>query len=70
MNRYSGLFRSRWNALLWAIGVCWSVYWFAAPSDEAPPANGQVAQTDATGTPYSDADVAALQATLNRLQHQ
>lgn len=69
MNGYSRLFRSRWNALLWAIGVCWGVYWFI-PAPEAAPANGQAAQTDATGAPYSDADVAALKATLNRLEQQ
>jgi hypothetical protein len=66
MNRYSNLFRSRWNALLWAVGICWGAYWFAAPSGDEP-ANNQ-AQTDVTGTPYSAADVAALQATLKRIQ--
>lgn len=65
---YSRLFRSRWNALLWACGICWSAYWFAAPSsDSAGEANGQAGQTDVTGAPVSEADVAALEATLNRL---
>jgi hypothetical protein len=67
MNGYSSLFRSRWNALLWAAGIIWGAYWFAAPSGDEP-VNNQAAQTDVTGTPYSAADVAALQATLKRLQ--
>jgi hypothetical protein len=66
---YSSLFRSRWYALLWAAGICWSVYWFAAP--DAPAANGQAAvHTDATGATYTDADVAALQSSLNSVEQQ
>jgi hypothetical protein len=64
---YSHLFRSRWNALFWAGSICWGVYWFASPSSEigAASANGQEAATDVTGSPVTEADVAALQATLN-----
>jgi hypothetical protein len=66
---YSRLFRSRWNALLWAVGIVWSVYWFAAP-DADPAANNQAAQTDATGAVFNDADVAALRESLDRMGNQ
>ena len=33
--RYSSIFRSRWMALLWAAGILWTAYDFAAPDGES-----------------------------------
>ena len=42
--RTSTIFKSRWMALLWAAGIIWFAYDFAAPSDEpANAAGNQVA---------------------------
>jgi hypothetical protein len=61
--RYSTIFRSRWMALLWAAGICWMAYDFAAPDDKTD-ANGQVNSSD---MPINSADVAAIQAQLKQL---
>lgn len=61
--RYSTIFRSRWMALLWAAGICWMAYDFAAP-DGKTDANGQVNSSD---MPINSADVAAIQAQLKQL---
>ena len=66
MAGYSRLFKSRWAALFWAMGICWTAWEVSSMggSGEAADANGS-AQTDATGATYNDADVAALQGALN-----
>jgi hypothetical protein len=61
--RYSTIFRSRWMALLWAAGICWMAYDFAAP-DGKTDANGQLNSSD---MPINSADVAAIQAQLKQL---
>jgi hypothetical protein len=58
MTGYSRLFRSRWAALLWAAGICWTAYDVAAP-DPAP--------TEANAAQPDDADVAALGSVLNQM---
>ncbi len=40
--RTSSIFKSRWLALLWAAGIIWFAYDFAAPDDSAT-GNNQVA---------------------------
>jgi hypothetical protein len=57
---YSKLFRNRWWALLWAAGICWMAYDVAAPGDEAAGNNAAASS--------ADADVAALQDAINRMQ--
>lgn len=59
--RYSSIFRSRWMALLWAAGILWTAYDFAAPDGDAAGTN------QASDMPLNAADVAAIQAELNQL---
>jgi hypothetical protein len=64
MAGYSRLFKSRWAALFWALGICWTAYEVSSMGGgDAADANG--AQTDATGATYNEADVAALRSALN-----
>jgi hypothetical protein len=59
--RYSSIFRSRWMALLWAAGILWTAYDFAAPDGDAAGNN------QASDMPINSADVAAIQDQLNQL---
>jgi hypothetical protein len=61
--RYQTIFRSRWMALLWAAGICWMAYDFAAPDGDGAGNNQQMA----SDMPLNAADVAAIQAQLNQL---
>jgi hypothetical protein len=65
--KHSTIFRSRWVALLWAAGIIWFAYDFAAPSDDA--ANGANAEqaTDATGAPVTTDDQNKLADAVNTL---
>lgn len=60
--RITRVFRSRWQALLWAGGVLWFAYDFvgaqpqAQASNVAAPAQGE----DATGSAVTNADLAVL----------
>ena len=60
--RYSSIFRSRWMALLWAAGILWTAYDFAAPDADAAGNNGQAADEG-----LNAADVAAIRDNLNQL---
>ena len=67
--KYSTIFKSRWVALLWAAGILWVAYDFAAPSDD-PTANNSsdaVQLTDATGAPVSPDEAKQLEQMANRL---
>jgi hypothetical protein len=64
--RYSSIFRSRWIALFWAAGILWLAYDAAGGGDDAA---GNNAQTDATGMPLNQADIAAMQDELNLLHN-
>ncbi len=33
-NKYQGIFRSRWKALLWAVGVCLTAYCTVPSADQ------------------------------------
>jgi hypothetical protein len=59
--RYQTIFRSRWMALLWAAGICWMAYDFAAPDGDKAGNNQQ------DEMPINAADIAAIQANLNEL---
>lgn len=63
--RYSRLFRSRWAALFWALGICWTAYEVSSLGAPAPADSNGAASSDATGAAYNEADVAALRAALN-----
>jgi hypothetical protein len=52
--RTSTIFKNRWMALIWAAGIIWFAYDFAAPSDDSANASeNQVQITDASGAPVS-----------------
>jgi hypothetical protein len=63
--RHSSIFRSRWWALLWAGGICWSAIAFVSPSSDDDGANAT--STNAT-TAGDDADMQHLQALVAELQ--
>ena len=66
--RTSTIFKSRWMALLWAAGIIWFAYDFAAPSDEAANTDGnQVQITDATGAPVSPQEAKQLEEAVKGL---
>ena len=52
--RTSTIFKNRWMSLLWAAGIIWFAYDFAAPgADSANSSDNQVQITDASGAPVS-----------------
>ncbi|MBY0519184.1 MAG: hypothetical protein K2P79_02025 [Sphingomonas sp.] len=58
---FARLFRSRWTAILWAIGILWTAYDVVGTGPAAPPtANASATMQDATGTPVDKDDLAAL----------
>jgi hypothetical protein len=66
--RMSTIFKSRWMALVWAAGIVWFAYDFAAPSDE--PGNNStdaVQVTDADGAPVNPEEAKQLDDALNRV---
>lgn len=63
--RTSTIFRSRWMALLWAAGILWMAYDFAAP--DAAEGNEVVNSTDVTGDPVSDKDAENIEQMINQL---
>ncbi len=54
----SRLFRSRWAALFWAAGICWTAYDVARSQPAA--STNTAAPVDATGEPVNDAALAVL----------
>lgn len=63
--RHSSLFRSRWMALLWAGGICWSAISFvgtSAPGDDDAK-SGNVSEGDRA------ADLNQVQALVGKLEH-
>ena len=66
--RTSSIFKSRWMALVWAAGIIWFAYDFAAPNDEAGNADGnQVQITDASGAPVSPEEAKQLEEAVKGL---
>ena len=67
--KHSTIFKSRWMALLWAAGIIWFAYDFAAPSDDDTN-NGsanEVQVTDADGAPVTPDEAKQLEDALNRV---
>ena len=66
--RTSTIFKNRWMALIWAAGIIWFAYDFAAPSDdEANASDNEVQITDASGAPVSPQEANKLQEALKGL---
>jgi len=66
--RTSSIFKSRWMALIWAAGIIWFAYDFAAPSDDQPKAdNNEVQITDASGAPVSPDEAKKLEEAVKGL---
>jgi hypothetical protein len=67
--KHSWIFKSRWMALLWAGGILWFAYDFAASTgDEQNMATGdQVQITDANGVPVNPDEAKQLDEALNRV---
>lgn len=53
--RLSTIFKNRWWALLWAAGIIWAAYDFAATAPQDQAANNS-ASSDSTGAAVSDQD--------------
>jgi hypothetical protein len=63
--KHSTIFKSRWMAMLWAAGIIWFAYDFAAPSDDASNTTNAEQPTDATGAPVSADDEKKVADALN-----
>jgi hypothetical protein len=64
--RTSTIFKSRWMALLWAAGIIWFAYDFAAPSSDGNGANAEQ-PTDVTGATITDEDAKKFEQAVNTL---
>jgi hypothetical protein len=67
--RHSTIFKNRWMALVWAAGIIWFAYDFAAPDGDADSNNADVTTqlTDATGAPITPDDEQKFASALNGL---
>jgi len=65
--RTSTIFKSRWMALLWAAGIIWFAYDFAAPSPDAANGANAEAPTDVTGATITDEDAKNFEQAVNAL---
>jgi hypothetical protein len=63
--RTSTVFKSRWMALIWAAGILWFAYDFAAPADDASNTTNAEQPTDATGAPVTSDDANNIRNALN-----
>jgi hypothetical protein len=62
------VFRSRWTALIWAIGIVILAWEVAGPDLETSNSSANAEQpTDATGAPVTSDDENKLEQTLNGL---
>ena len=59
--RHSTIFKSRWMALLWAAGIIWFAIDVSTPDAAATEAGANAVATDASGSPVSNEDIAALE---------
>ena len=64
----SSIFKSRWMALVWALGIIWLAWDVAgsAPQDANTSENAE-AQTDVTGAPVTSDDENKVEQALNGL---
>jgi hypothetical protein len=64
--RTSTIFKSRWMALVWAAGILWFAYDFAAPSVDGNGTNAEQ-PTDVTGATITDEDAKKFEQAVNNL---
>ena len=61
--RYSTIFRNRWFAVLWAVGICYMAVEIVGVAPEESAGNASTEQvTDITGSPVSKESLDALEA--------
>lgn len=66
--RTTSIFKSRWMALVWAIGIVVVAFEVAAPDAQASnPSENAQAPTDAMGDPISNEDAKKLDSILDGL---
>jgi hypothetical protein len=65
--KHSSIFKSRWWALLWAAGIIWFAYDFAAPDASSNASANAEQLTDATGAPVTNEDEQKVADALNSL---
>jgi hypothetical protein len=63
--RTSSIFKSRWMALIWAAGIIWAAYDFAAPDAQTDNSTNAEEATDAAGAPVTSDDQNKLANELN-----
>lgn len=63
--KHSSIFKGRWWALLWAAGIIWFAYDFAAPDSSSNASVNAEQATDATGSRVTNEDEQKLAAALN-----
>lgn len=64
--RTSTIFKNRWMALIWAVGILWFAYDFATPSADDKSTNAE-APTDVTGATITDEDAKKFEQAVNSL---
>ncbi len=64
--KHSWIFKSRWMAVLWAGGILWFAYDFAAPSGDDNGTNA-AQPTDVTGATITDEDAKKFEQAVNSL---
>ena len=66
--RHSSIFKSRWMAAVWAAGILWFAYDFAAPNgDQANSTDNGIEITDASGAPVSPDEARQLEEAVKNL---
>ena len=67
-NRTTSIFKSRWMALVWALGILIVAFEVAAPDAQASNASENAqSPTDAMGDPISPEDAKKLDSILNEV---
>jgi hypothetical protein len=65
--KHSAIFKSRWWALLWAAGIIWFAYDFAAPDASFNASANAEQPADVTGVPVTNEDEQKVADALNSL---
>lgn len=65
--RTKTIFKNRWMALIWAAGILWFAYDFAAPSGDGSNSVNAEQPTDVTGATITDEDAKKFEQAVNSL---